>query len=261
MSCEMRSMMTSYFFGSSMQMPPILTNSAFTPSTFSALIFSTNAGGKVFSMPKRIPIFLVLTGSPFTHNARLGSRGRRRPRNRRQVAGATPLKIFCCHSLPQRPVVLAVIAVNIQPVRDAFGVHDPSHFYVCVQTHIPICRTQHNLHLPDAAQEPVIAHIGQVIRGIVEIDIVVIVAVEKTLDVERATHGHARGNDIGVTHGKIQRVISAEAAACDGDLRSPVLPLEKRQKFIDDIALILHVPPDPRAGVHALVVPALAIYA
>ena len=51
-------MMTSYFFGSSMRMPPIFTNSAVTPSAFVELTFSTNAGGNVFSIPKRIPIFL-----------------------------------------------------------------------------------------------------------------------------------------------------------------------------------------------------------
>src|SRR5450631_1251271 len=39
-------------------MPPIFTNSAVTPSVFMELIFSTKAGGKVFSIPKRIPIFL-----------------------------------------------------------------------------------------------------------------------------------------------------------------------------------------------------------
>ena len=56
----MRSMMTSYFFGSSMRMPPIFTNSAVTPATFFELIFSTKAGGKVFSIPKRIAIFFML---------------------------------------------------------------------------------------------------------------------------------------------------------------------------------------------------------
>src|ERR1022692_4193145 len=59
MSCEIRSMMTSYFFGSSMRMPPIFTNSAVTPAVFDELIFSTKAGGNVFSIPKRIPIFLA----------------------------------------------------------------------------------------------------------------------------------------------------------------------------------------------------------
>src|SRR5947209_18423455 len=54
-------MITAYFFGSSIRMPPIFTNSASTPSTFIELILSTKAGGKVFSIPNKIPIFLVLT--------------------------------------------------------------------------------------------------------------------------------------------------------------------------------------------------------
>src|ERR1017187_865863 len=70
MSCEIRSMMTAYFFGSSMRMPPILTNSAVTPSAFMPLIFSTSAGGNVFSIPKRIPIFLVVTEAPYDLNRR-----------------------------------------------------------------------------------------------------------------------------------------------------------------------------------------------
>src|SRR6266699_2146608 len=54
-------MMTAYFFGSSIRMPPIFTNSASTPATFIELIFSTSAGGNLFSIPKRIPIVFTNT--------------------------------------------------------------------------------------------------------------------------------------------------------------------------------------------------------
>ena len=43
-----------------MRMPPIFTNSASTPSIFIELIFSTIAGGKVFSMPNKMPIFFMI---------------------------------------------------------------------------------------------------------------------------------------------------------------------------------------------------------
>src|ERR1700751_3734512 len=65
MSCEMRSMMTSYFFGSSMRTPPTCTNSADTPSTSMELILSTRAGGNVFSIPKTIPIFFMANSFNF----------------------------------------------------------------------------------------------------------------------------------------------------------------------------------------------------
>src|SRR5579872_3078762 len=59
MSCEIRSMITRYPLGSAIFTPPSFTNSADTPSTFVLLIFSTTAGGKVFSMPNKIPIFFI----------------------------------------------------------------------------------------------------------------------------------------------------------------------------------------------------------
>src|ERR1700704_1753215 len=52
-------MITAYFLGSSIRIPPIFTNSASTSGTFMELIFSTSAGGNVFSIPKRIPIFFA----------------------------------------------------------------------------------------------------------------------------------------------------------------------------------------------------------
>ena len=52
-------MITSYFFGSSIRIPPIFTNSASTPGAFIELIFSTKAGGNVFSIPNKIPIFFT----------------------------------------------------------------------------------------------------------------------------------------------------------------------------------------------------------
>src|ERR1017187_2501246 len=42
-----------------MRTPPTFTNSAVTSSTFIALIFSTSAGGNVFSIPNKIPIFFI----------------------------------------------------------------------------------------------------------------------------------------------------------------------------------------------------------
>ena len=61
----MRSIMTRYAPASAIFTPPSLTNSAVTFSTFKPLIFSTSAGGKVFSMPKMIPIFFTVTSDSF----------------------------------------------------------------------------------------------------------------------------------------------------------------------------------------------------
>src|SRR5882757_8699387 len=56
-------------------------------------------------------------------------------------------------------------------------------------------------------------------------------------------------------------MISAKTASRNRNLRSPVLPLQKRHKLIDQIALILQMPPDPRSRMHAFVVPTFTIHA
>src|SRR6267143_210737 len=173
-------MMTAYFRGSSIRIPPIFTNSAVTPSTFMELIFSTTAGGNAFSIPKTIPIFLVLTGHSSPRVAHLkiprfslvilseakdpvllaslitASRrshvARTTPIGLRPTANAKqPLKIFPRHLQPQRPVMLRIIPPNIQPIWNRLGIQHRRQFHVLVQAHIPVGRSQHNLHLPVAA--------------------------------------------------------------------------------------------------------------
>src|SRR5208282_4886715 len=182
MSCEIRSIMTSYFFGSSIRIPPIFTNSAVTPSAFMPLIFSTSAGGKVFSIPKRIPIFLsAIIQSLFSIllvERRASPPGH--PRLDRRDARPS-LEILRRHSLPQRPIMLAVIPVDIQPMRNPFAMQNPRHLHVRVQAHIPIRRSQHDLHLSQPAQKPLIAHAWQVVRRVIEVNIVIVVAVEEAL--------------------------------------------------------------------------------
>src|ERR1700678_298921 len=162
-------MMTSYFLGSSIRMPPIFTNSPVTPWVFIELIFSTNAGGKVFSIPKRIPIFLF---------AILKSSSANEPHCFRQPVTFTDelLKIFRRHPLPKRPIMLTVIPVNIQPMRNAFAAQNCRHLHVRVQAHVPIRRSEHNLHLPVAAQKPLVTGAWQIVRRIVEVNVVIVIA-------------------------------------------------------------------------------------
>src|ERR1700676_1874046 len=155
--------------------------------------------------------------------------------------------------------MLAVIPVDIQAMRNPFALQNPRHLHIRVQAHIPIGRSQHNLHLPIPAQEPFIARVRQVIRRIIEVDIVIVIAVEEALDIEGSAHGHARRNHIRMPQGKIQRMITAETAPRHRDLRRPVFPLQIRQKLVDHVTLVLQVPPNPRSRMSALVVPTLAV--
>src|ERR1035441_7708749 len=249
-------MITSYFFGSSIRMPPICTNSAVTPAPFMPLTFSTKAGGNVFSIPKRMPIFLFaiiqascdLIPDKCSYRWRAG-----RPPS---WTGETPvptLEILLRHPLPERPIVLAVVAVNIQPVWNSLRIQHCRHLHIRVQAHVPIRRSQHNLHLPVPAQKPVIAHVRQIVGRVVEVDIIVVIAVEETPNIERSAHGYASRNQVGMPQGKIQRLIAAKTAPRHRDLRGPVFPFQMPHELVQHVALVLHMPPDSRSRMHVLV--------
>src|SRR5579872_4570707 len=227
MSCEIRSMITRYPLGSAILTPPSFTNSAVTPSTFMLLIFSTTAGGKVFSMPNKIPIFFI-RNSPLNKHTVIPSevtvsqseavtkskdpcassssdiaqgvlptpaRLSLRPTTVR-TANRHRLKIFPRHPLPQRPIVFQIIPPNIQPMRNSLLMQHGRHFHILIQTHIPVRRCQHNLHLPVTAQKPIVIHVRHEIRRTIEITIIVVISIEKLVDVIRPAHGHAMSHRI-----------------------------------------------------------------
>src|SRR5258707_843565 len=174
----MRSTMTSYFFGSSIRMPPIFTNSALMPSTFIELIFSTNAGGNVFSIPKRIPIFLSAISQILFQNLEGGApRISAAPLGLTSETPVSTLEILSRHPLPQRPIMLAVIREDIQPMRNPLALKNPSHLYVRVEAHIPIRCSQANLYVPQTVQLPLVIPGRPIVMGIVKVGIVFVVAV------------------------------------------------------------------------------------
>src|SRR5215467_12411903 len=193
MSCEMRSMITRYPLGSAIFTPPSFTNSAVTPGTFMLLIFSTTAGGNVFSMPKMMPIFLSINISHFDQifldwsdlsvlRVLCGERGCAIQARFWLEWGFLTLddqrlkEVLSRHPQPQRPIMPGVVVVNIQPVRDRLAVQHRRHLHVLVQAHVPVRRSQHNFHLPVAAQKPVVVHVWQIVHRTVEVTIVVVIA-------------------------------------------------------------------------------------
>src|SRR4029077_9450834 len=127
---------------------------------------------------------------------------------------------------------------------------------VCVQTNVPIRRTENDLHLPVSTQEPVVGQIGHEIWRIVEVTIVVVIPVEKLVNIEGTAHAHAIGHDVGMLQGEIHAMVSAEAAAGHSQLPRLVLPADKGQKFVQDVALVLQMAHQPHSRMHASVVPA-----
>src|SRR5580693_1516925 len=257
MSCEIRSTITWYALGSAIFTPPSFTNSAVTPSTFIPLTLSTKAGGKVFSMPNKIPIFFMIKSPVQTLLATPISI------QHRDVASYVStrwLKILRCHPLPQGPIMLRMIAEHIQPVRHTLFIQHRRHLHVLVQTHIPVRRPEHDLHLPPMAQKPIVAHLRHVIRRAIEIAIVVVVSVQKLVDVIGSAHAHTMGHYVRMLQPKVDCMIPTEAAPRHRQPWRVILPAQEGQEFMQNIAFILQMPQHALSGMNALVVPALCVH-
>jgi hypothetical protein len=78
---------------------------------------------------------------------------------------------------------------------------------------VPVSRAQHDIHLPVPAQEPIIVLVWQKVRRAVEIAVVIVIPVQKLMDVEGSAHAYAVGHHVGMLERKIHRVIAAETAS------------------------------------------------
>lgn len=118
------------------------------------------------------------------------------------------------HLFPYGPVVIAVGA-DIEPVRDRFGGKEPAHPFVLSAADIAFGCSEDDAHFPKCG----VGSAGDEVDGVVEIDIVVIVAVGEGPDVEDAAHREAIGGETGMAEGEIGGMVAAEAAAGQGDAR------------------------------------------
>src|ERR1700678_1763189 len=132
------------------------------PSISIALMRSTSAPGKVFSIPNRTPIF-------FTESSMQGF-GRGLPGD---------LEIGLQHSLPPGPVVACVVAPYIETARDAFVAEDLRHAFVVVPTLVVNAGGEDVVVTAVTIEIPGVADVGEVVHGDVEVAVVVVVAAEK----------------------------------------------------------------------------------
>jgi len=155
--------------------------------------------------------------------------------------------------------MLGIVIPDVQPMRNRFAVQARRELHVLIQTNIPIRRTEHKFHLPVSAQKPVVGQIGDEIRRIVEVAVVIVVTIQKLMDVECAAHADTVSYDVRMLQREINAMVPAEAAARHTQLRCLILPAEKRQEFVQQVALVLQMAHDPHSRMHALVVPAFGI--
>src|SRR5579872_138938 len=138
--------------------------------------------------------------------------------------------------------MLRIVIPHVEPVRYRFAVQYPGELDVGIQTNIPISRAEDNLHLTVAAEKPIVRHIRDKVWRIIEVAVVIVIAVEKLVNVECAAHAYAVRDHVWMLHGEIHTMVAAEAASGDSQLPSLVLPAYEGKKFVQDIAFILQMP-------------------
>src|SRR5277367_5285891 len=96
-------------------------------------------------------------------------------------------------------------------------------------------------------------------RWNVEINILIVIAVQETAKIEGAAHGKKSGELVGMTERNVDCLVSAKAATQGNPLLVPVLVAHQRQHFVGDITFVGHVPGNAPARRHITVVPTLAV--
>src|SRR5439155_4892361 len=161
-------------------------------------------------------------------------------------------EVFYCHPQPPRPLMVGVVSPHIQPVRNPLLVHDAPELSILVHTDVPLPCGEHDFHLPVAAEKPLITHIRQVVGRAIEITIIVIIPVEKLVDVESPAHAHAMRNHVGMLERKVHGMISAETAAGHRNLMRLSFSTNEGQKLLQDIPLVLQMTQNSYSPIHAL---------
>src|ERR1035441_7977671 len=141
---------------------------------------------------------------------------------------------------------------------DAARPQNGGEFLVLAPAHVPFASGEHG---PYVVIAPAVAAVRQIIGRVIEVRVLAVPAVEEALDVERAAHGDAAGDLVGMAEGEVHGMVSAKAAAGHDGARSPILVPHQRQHVIQDVALVLQMPLYAPVGMRPLVVPAFAVYA
>src|SRR5580658_9205976 len=97
-------------------------------------------------------------------------------------------------------------------MRNPLRIHNSIQPLILSQALVVPPRCQHITATSVSLQKPVIPQVGQVIHRLVEIDILIIVTVQKIPQVERGAHRQESSKDIGMLERYIHRMESSKAA-------------------------------------------------
>ena len=101
------------------------------------------------------------------------------------------------------------IAPDGERVRDSLRGKDDREALIFTAANIGLAGRENDLHAIDRG----VVEIGEKIRRAVVVAVVVVVSVQKLMDVECATHAHRAGHHFRIPQREVDCVIPAEAAA------------------------------------------------
>lgn len=116
---------------------------------------------------------------------------------------------------------------------------------------------QHDHHVPEGG----VGVARKKIDGVIEIDVVIIIAIGKGADFEDAAHREAMRREGGVTEGEIRGVVSPEAAAGGGDAGAAGFADGTGDDLVEDEPVVEGLVPGAICGGDRLVVPAEGVEA
>jgi len=163
------------------------------------------------------------------------------------------------HALPGGPVVGVVGVPDEEFVGDAFGVEDAVEALVLAEALIVPAGGENVRAAAIAIEKPGVAEMGQEVHGLVVVDVSVVVAAEKVVQVEGAGHGEESGEDVGVAEGDVDGMKASEAAAERDEMGVLIFEAHEGDDFVDEVVVVLDMAGDAPARRDGFVIPALHV--
>ena len=152
---------------------------------------------------------------------------------------------------------MVFIGADIELVPDAFFEQQAAKRFVLAAADVTFGGPEHDQHFPEGG----IGSTGQEVHRVIKVYVIVVVAVYKGPDIEYPAHGKAMRGEGGMTAGKIHGMVSAEAAAGDGDPVAARLADGAGYDLVQDQLVIKRLMPGPAGRGDGLIVPAVGIEA
>ena len=152
-----------------------------------------------------------------------------------------------------------VVSPYVEAAWNSFVAEDLRHALVVVPALIVDTGCEDVGVVTEAIEIPMVADVGQVMRGDVEVAVVVVVAAEEVRGVEGSAHGEHTAEDVGMAEGDVEGVISTEAGSDGGEVLRVIALTDQGDDLPQEVLLVLHVAGDAPPRRDIAVIPAFGV--